>query len=73
MNGFRLKDIGSFPNKYTSQRSIVSNVNMTSYYVANQIAYEWGTGTCAIWRLWIEGGNVEILQHVFHLKILCAV
>ena len=65
--------IGSFPNKYISQRSIVSNVNVTSYKVANRIAYAWETDACTIWRFWIEGVNVKIMQHVFYLKILCAV
>jgi hypothetical protein len=41
--------------------------------VVSRIIYEWGTCTGAIRRLRFEIVNIEIMQHVFVIKIVDAI
>jgi hypothetical protein len=67
--GFRLTIFRPF-GEHISWRGVVDNFKITSYNVASRIIYEWGTCTGAIRRLGFEIINIEIMQHVFVIKII---
>jgi hypothetical protein len=66
--GFRLTIFSPF-GEHLSWRDVVDNFKVTRYNVASRIIYEWGTCTGAIRRLRFEVVNIEIMQHVFVIKI----
>jgi hypothetical protein len=56
-------------HKSVKSKIFVDNFKVTSYNVASRIIYEWGTCAGVIRRLRFEIINIEIVQHMFVIKM----